>query len=65
MSLKQECAFMPFLSNFPVTSATVVKDMTYADLTSHAFYTNTVQKQNKTKQQWCRDPPELRCCLFT
>lgn len=41
---------MPLLSNFSVTSATVVKDMTYADLTSHALYTNTVQKQNKTKQ---------------
>lgn len=54
---------MPFFSNFPVTSARVVKDMTYTDVTSCAICTNTVQKQhqNKTKKpQWYRDPPELR-----
>ena len=42
---------MPFLSNFPVTSARVVEDMTYTDLTSHVVYTNTVQEQHQNKMK--------------
>lgn len=42
-----------FLVQIPVTSSRVVKDMTHADLTSHAVHNSTVgatSEQNKAKQ---------------
>jgi len=38
---------MPCLSNFPITSARVIKDMTYEDLPSHTVYTNALQEQHQ------------------